>query len=114
MPIIVSNIKAPLGAEKGEIISLAVRSLGLSERDLISSGVYKISLDARKREDIHSVCSVMLSLKDAEREKLLAERSGVRRFEESEPKPVISAEKRSGRVVVAGFGPERRRARPED
>ncbi len=105
MPIIVSNIKAPLGAEKGEIISLAVRSLGLSEQDLISSGVYKISLDARKREDIHSVCSVMLSLKDAEREKLLAERSGVRRFEESEPKPVISAEKRSGRVVVAGFGP---------
>ena len=106
MPIIVSNISCPVGTPEEEIISAAKKRLGIKESEVFGAGIYKISLDARKREDIHSVCSVMISLKSKEREKALSERKKeVRFFEEPEPKANISSEKRSGRVVIAGFGP---------
>ena len=105
MPIILSNIKCRVGAAEAEIISLARKALGLSNGDVAEAGIYKISLDARDRGDIHSVCSAMLVLKDPEREKRLEGRRNVRRFEDVSPEIKISSEKRPGRVVTAGFGP---------
>lgn len=105
MPIIVSNIKCRVGASSEEIIGKALKMAGIKPSDTVGAGVYKISLDARKREDIHSVCSVMLRLKSQEAERRFAEKKDVRYFEESEPKPEISTKKRRGEVVIAGFGP---------
>lgn len=106
MPIILSNISCPVGSAQNEIIAKALKTLDLRESDVLGAGVYKTSLDARKRDDIHSVCSVLLRLKDESREHRLAEkRRDVRYFEETEPQPRISQEKRGGRVVIAGFGP---------
>lgn len=105
MPIIVSNIKCRVGASNDEIIAKALKTVGLKHGDVDGAGVYKISLDARKRSDIHSVCSVMLRLNSAERERSLAADKSVRFFEEEEPRPIISTEKREGRAVIAGFGP---------
>lgn len=106
MPIIVSGIKCPVRCPQDEILAKAVSVLSLRQNEIYGAGVYKISLDARKREDIHSVCSVMLRLNSVERERWLSERrKDVRYFEETEPKPIISQSKRDGRVVVAGFGP---------
>lgn len=105
MPVIVSNIKCRVGADQSEIIEKALKTAGIKPFDVSGSGVYKISLDARKREDIHSVCSVMLRLRSQETERRLAQKKDIRYFDESEPKPEISVKKRQGEVVIAGFGP---------
>ena len=105
MPIIVSDIKCPVNSPKEEIIKLAISSLKLKRSDILGAGIYKISLDARKREDIHRVCSAVLRLRSPEREKALARKTGCRYFEEKEPEMIRSGVKRDGRTVIAGFGP---------
>ena len=106
MPIILSNIKVPVGTPHGEICRLAEKTLGLKASEVAGAGIYRQSLDARNRADIHSVCSVMLRLFSKKREITLSERrKDVRYFEETEPEAKISTEKREGRVVIAGFGP---------
>ena len=105
MPIILSDIRCPVGG-LGLAVPKALKILGLRDADITGAGIYKSSLDARKRADIHFVCSVMICLRDPRREKRLAERfGGAKYFEEPEPKPKVSSEKRSGRTVIAGFGP---------
>ena len=106
MPIIVSNIRCKTGSSEEEIISRAIGLLRLNSAEVEGAGIYKISLDARKREDIRSVCSVMLRLSSKElEERTAAKNKDVRYFEEAEPKPEISKNKREGRPVIAGFGP---------
>ena len=105
MPIILSNISCPVGTSDAEVIRIAEKKLSLREGDVAGAGIYKRSLDARKRSDIRSVCSVMLCLHDAAREERLAGLRDVRYFTEAVPSPVISKEKRDGRTVIAGFGP---------
>lgn len=106
MPVIVMNIITPPDASKDEITLEAIHKISLGTNDVLSSGIYKSSLDARKRSEIHLVSSVMLTLKSDKLEKKLSEkRKDVRYFEEISVKPAISPEKRSGRVVIAGFGP---------
>lgn len=106
MPVIFSEIKCPVGTSQSNIIGEAKKRLNLGNSDILGAGVYKISLDARKRENIHSVCSVMLRLRSEALERKLSERrKDVRFFEEKEPQPIISRNKRDGRVVIAGFGP---------
>ncbi len=103
MPIIVQNLKLPLGTKPQEICNQALKSLGLSSA--VQVGVYKSSLDARKRTDIHIVASVYIKLESPEKEQALALKSGAKYFEEPTLSPQISTQVRSGRVVVAGFGP---------
>ena len=106
MPVIVSNIRCKTGSSEEEIISRTVGLLRLNPAEVEGAGIYKISLDARKREDIRSVCSVMLRLSSKElEERTAAKNKDVRYFEEAEPKPEISKNKREGRPVIAGFGP---------
>lgn len=105
MPIILSNISCPVGTSDAEVIRIAEKKLSLREGDVAGAGIYKRSLDARKRSDIRSVCSVMLCLHDAAREEKLAGLRDVRYFTEAVPSPVMSKEKRDGRTVIAGFGP---------
>lgn len=105
MPLIVTNIKCPKGSVSTEIIDKARVILGIDRSVIASAGVYKISLDARKREDIHLVCSVMISLKSQSLEAKLSKRKDCRYFSECEPKIIKSTEKREGRTVISGFGP---------
>ena len=58
MPIIVSEIKSSLSDGKDVIFNKALKSLKLSYKDVSSIEVYKTSLDARKRDNIHFVNSV--------------------------------------------------------
>ncbi len=105
MPIILTQLKCPVGVSEEGVVAAAIKTLGLSRSDVADAGVYKISLDARDRKNIRSVCSAMLVLRDPAREKRLAKRPDVRVFEETEPKLKPVPEGYSGRVAVAGFGP---------
>ncbi len=105
MPIIIKNIKTPITADHAEIISKALKSVKLSKERVMSSGVHKSSLDARKREDIHLVSSVVLCLDSGVLEQKLSKLENVSFYEEAEVTPEIAAVHREGRVVIAGFGP---------
>ena len=106
MPIIVNQIKSPLNVQEGEVISRALKMLGVSRQSVLEAKLYKTSLDARKRDNIHNVHAVFVRLTDVAQEKKLCEKNtnfsyapdGI--FE-----PVIAKEKLAGRVVIAGFGP---------
>ena len=106
MPVLVNQIKAPLGADKDTVIRSARKRLGVSAAEIVSAHIYKTSLDARKRDDIHYVHSVIFSLSDRmSEEKLAAKDARLTYAAGSSFEPVISQNKAEGRVVVTGFGP---------
>lgn len=106
MPIIINQIKAPLGWDSEQVIDKALKTAGLSKSRTIKTAIHKTSLDARKRADIHFVHSVFADLGDEETEIRLCEKNSKLNFVKgAEFTPVISKNKREGRVVVAGFGP---------
>ena len=106
MPIIINQIKAKLAQSHESIIDGAVRSLHIGKSLIRAAQIHKISLDARKRDNIHYVCSVFVKLSDERLERKLCEKNkSLTYVQPAEFKPVISGEKAEGRVVVTGCGP---------
>lgn len=106
MSLILQNIKTPIEASNDEIIALALKQYKISPKNVKSSGIYKSSVDARKREDIHFVSSVLVTLLSAELEKKVSlSNKNVKYHEDIELSPKVSTNKKSGRVVITGFGP---------
>ena len=94
MPIIVNQISSPLNATEQEVISTALKKLGSVSKHAIDCEIHKSSLDARKRNDIHFVHSVFVTLDSADLEKKLCEKNtSLTYVERSVYKPVISTEK---------------------
>ena len=58
MPIIVSQIITPIKSEKEDIIRIASKRIGVQKSEIAYAEVNKISLDARKQNDIRFVSSV--------------------------------------------------------
>ena len=106
MPIIVNNISAGTGASAEEVIDKARKKIGVTLSQTVRADIHKSSLDARKRDNIHFVHSVYIELADPRREqRICAKDKSCRLAVPSEIVPVISGQKRSGRTVIAGFGP---------
>ena len=106
MPVIVNQISSPIGAAEKDIIEAARKKLGIFADKIQSAHLYKTSLDARKRDNIHYVHSVSFTLSDKSLEEKLSKKDPQLTYAaEAVFEPVISSEKRSGRVVIAGFGP---------
>ncbi len=92
--------------DKESVISRALRSVGLSTDKTVKVGLYKTSLDARKRNDIHYVCSVYAELRDPQEEKRVCEKySSVNIAADSSVTPVFGSSRAEGRICVTGFGP---------
>lgn len=58
MPIIIDQIKGALDEDKSLVIKKALKTVNMSEKDILSADINKISLDARKQNDIHFVYSI--------------------------------------------------------
>ena len=82
MPLIINNIRGELGEETGSVIKRALKRAGISEYLTVKTGIYKTSLDARKRGDIHFVYSVYAELYDSGMELCVNEKD-VKRIEKS-------------------------------
>ncbi|MBQ8120274.1 MAG: NAD(P)/FAD-dependent oxidoreductase [Ruminococcus sp.] len=106
MPLIVNRINAALLQSHESIVQKAVKSLRISPSLVQTAQIHKISLDARKQDNIHYVCSVFVKLTDAALEKKLCEKNKSLTYAApAHFAPVISGEKADGRVIVTGFGP---------
>ena len=107
MAIVVTGIKTGIGDPKDAALQEALRRLKLG-RGEAEAHIHKVSVDARKRGEIHFVSSVLVDLYDPGREKSLVERlhnpqvtyrESFRLEVHHGDKPLFS------RPVVVGFGP---------
>ncbi len=104
MAIIVSQIKTALDEPRDSALDKALARLSLRRGEVSALRLYKTSVDARK--DICFVSSVYMELKDAAREKKLAEKhQNVRLYAPENLEVSFGSEKLKGDIYIAGFGP---------
>lgn len=105
---LVSNLSLPFDAEDGEFLHIAavkMKRTGIHP-DMLHFQIYKKSIDARKKDSIRAVCSVIARSEEpvgAKPEALL--RESVKPFAEKELEPTYGNEKMQGRPLVVGMGP---------
>ena len=74
MAIIISGISMPVGTSDNEIIAAGLKKAGISSANAVRTGIHKISLDARKQNDIKTVSSVWAELEDTSAEKKICDK----------------------------------------
>ena len=103
---IVQNIKLPIGASTHDVFFSARKRLlkFFSAKNIYDFKIYKKSVDARRKNDIKFVYSVMVSADGkADAAKLAAE--GIVAAKSPDVSPVFGSEDMRGRPVIVGFGP---------
>lgn len=103
MPVIISQIKTGVSAEREEIVSAALKKVGI--KAAVKAEVRKTSLDARDNDNMRLVSSVWIELENERAEKRLC---GKFPFCTEVPEENLMPEKAScpvKNVVIAGFGP---------
>jgi len=102
--ILLNNLKLPLNTDFDNLLPFAARYLKLNTNDIKSAELYRKSVDARHKNDVHFCCSLLVELKYNE-DKIL------KRFKNASPyrkKNYIwqKINKSYGeRPIVVGFGP---------
>lgn len=111
----VANIVVPLdafapgAATEQQLKQAAAGALGIASEAIDAVRLAKRSVDARKKTDVHFVCTLLVSLVDSAAEEQLVA-SGAKRHRPYEPLPVSSvcaggAAKSCARPLVVGAGP---------
>jgi hypothetical protein len=60
----VTGLRLPIGGGEAELKQQAARALGVRPGDILSLTLTRQSIDARKKQDVHLVCSVHASVRD--------------------------------------------------
>ena len=101
--IVVNNLKLRPGESEKRLQKMAAQELGMKTEDFTSFTIYKKSLDARRKNDIHFVYAVALTTNKGSEEKIAA------RSKQAVVKPAFAYDipkaKSEKRPVVVGFGP---------
>lgn len=105
--VIVQNIKCPLEASTDDVFAMAEARLAklFSKSRISSCHLYKKSVDARKKEDICFVCSVMAEIEDGPFAKDKAEKLGIVSAKEPDIIPTFGNSPLTDRPIIVGFGP---------
>ena len=101
----ITNIKIPVDYSESDLRQKAAGELGLPSDSISNLRMARLSVDARKKSEVHYVCSVTLS---AENEESLVAAANNRHIELYEPKDYVFPEvKRESKLppVVVGMGP---------
>lgn len=105
---LVSDLSLPFDAEDSEFLHIAatkMKRMGINT-DMLHFQIYKKSIDARKKENIKAICSVLVKANEpiginAER----FAREPIKPFAQKDPQVVFGHEKLIGRPLVVGMGP---------
>ena len=105
MAITIQSLKLPLPEDESSLQLRAARALGIRESDILGLRLVRMSLDARKKNDIFFSCAVTLDLPSALEHKLLG-LPGVEKAASPEPLTWPRGEKAlNAPVAVVGLGP---------
>ena len=100
----VSNLRLPVGAGEDELREKTARALGVRVTDVLSAVLTRQSIDARKKQDVHLVCSVRAEIRH-EDHILRRAPKGVARWDE-QPYVLPEVNRRPAHPpVVVGMGP---------
>jgi len=102
--LLLSNLRLPVGADGEVLKKRAAKALGVRPGDILELSLQRQSIDARKKSDVHLVCTVKVTLRDEGRVRPAAPRN-VRPLVE---RPyVLPARGRRSELppVVVGMGP---------
>lgn len=99
--ILVRNIRMELNDPPDRLAQKAARRLGVREGEILSAELIRRSLDARRKKDLHYVCSAVLSLRRGEED--LIRKNKAQAYEKKQYRiPTVSSD---SRPVIVGFGP---------
>ena len=98
--LIINNVKLPLDYDFSDLTYAAARALKTDRKNIKSASLFRKSVDARHKNDVHFCCSLLVSTENDKR----FEKNGALLYSDTE---YIwqKAGKLSARPVVAGFGP---------
>ena len=108
MKYVINGISLPYTASESEYISEAKKHMKrAAPAALFHFSLYKRSVDARKRDDIRAVCSVMAQTEESLDAKTVAalERCGFHSVDEAAPAPESGSEALNAPPLVVGCGP---------
>ena len=98
--LIINSVKLPLDYDFSDLTYAAAKALKTDRKNIKSASLFRKSVDARHKNDVHFCCSLLVSTENDKR----FEKNGAQLYCENE---YIwqKAGKLSTRPVVAGFGP---------
>ena len=100
----ISNLRLPVGAGEAELKEKAAKALGVRPEDIVELTLTRQSIDARKKQDVHLVCSIKAAVR-GEARILRHAPKGVAPWEERPYQPPAAARTFSHPPVVVGMGP---------
>ena len=101
--ILVTNLKLPLSTDFNNLKEELKKAPELKGLNILSAKLFKKSIDARKKADVHFCCSVLISVEGKE-EKIVKRLKSAQIYTAKEYKFTTGKEGDS-RPVVVGFGP---------
>ena len=101
--IAISNLKLAPGADEAQLLPLAAGALKVQPQDITGLRIRKKSLDARKKDDIHYVYTVGVTVRGDERKLVRRCRTAAIVQDKTYPIPRIAPPQT--RPVIVGFGP---------
>lgn len=104
--ILVTDIRLPISEESGSAAEFAQKRVSavVGARNVLTSEIYRRSVDARHRDSITSVWSVAVGTSVCPKEEVLT-KSGLRLIAEPSVAVKYGEKRLSARPVVVGFGP---------
>ena len=101
--IVIPNLKLAPGADEAALKTLAAKALKIPPDDITGLRIRKKSLDARRKDDIHYVYTVGVTVHGDEQRLVRRCRSAAIAHEKAYPIPHVAPPKT--RPVIVGFGP---------
>lgn len=102
--ILLTNVNLPLDTSFFDLKSVAAKELKTELSNIISAALFRKSVDARKKNNVHFCCSLLVEVKKG-KEKLINKSKNAQKYEY---KPYIfkkAAKPFENRPIIAGFGP---------
>ena len=100
-----SNMRLPVGYDDADIRRIAARELRVSEECINKTALYRRSIDARKKNDIHYVTSIDVYLNTDEHTALSRSKSKNARIADEYTYEQIIPKNTDKRVLIVGAGP---------
>lgn len=101
--ILVTNLKLPLSTNFNNLKEEIKKAPELKGLNVLSAALFKKSIDARKKSNIHFCCSVLISVEGKE-EKIIKRLKSAQIYKEKEY-TFTTGKSSNSRPVVVGFGP---------
>ncbi len=99
--IIINNLKTPLDTDFSNVADIVANALRINQKDIISAKLYRKSVDARKKQNVHFCISVVADIKNEA--KVLNKNKNCAVF--NPQKYVWQTVCSNTRPVIVGFGP---------